>query len=195
MQNLVITSKGQALMTSLISEGITASFTKIAVSEHVYKKTELESLLVLKDIKQEVSISKLSRKDETMIQVVAGVTNETLTEGYYINTLGLYVKDSEDNEILYAVAIDDTPDYLSAFDNKTISSISYKLNVKVSNSEQVTLEVNPGAYATVKQVKELEEKITNLDGYAKGAGIEFSVDENGILNVTYDDGTEEGVEE
>ena len=189
MQNLVITRKGQELMTSHIAEGITVRFTKIALSEHVYQRSEIESLLSIEDIKQEVPISKLSRKDETMIQIVAGVTNDTLTEGYYINTLGLYVKDSEDNEMLYAVAIDDTPDYLSAFDNKTISSISYKLNVKVSNSEQVTIVVSPDTYATVEQVTELEEKLTNLDVYVKGEGLEFNV-VDGILTVTYEDGEE-----
>lgn len=194
MQNLVITNAGQELMTSLITKGTTASFTKIATSEHAYEKEELVNLLALEDIKQEVVISKLEQKDASTIEITAAITNEDLTEGYYINALGLYIKDNEGNEMLYAVAIDDTPDYAPAFDNRTISSIIYRLNVRVSNSEQVTLEVNPGAYATVKQVKELEEKIANLDGYAKGAGIEFFVDENGILNVTYDDGTEKGVE-
>lgn len=195
MQNLVITNAGQELMTSLITKGTTASFTKIATSEHAYKKEELENLLALEDIKQEVAISKLEQKDASTIEITAAVTNEELTRGYYIKTLGLYIKDNEGDEILYAVAIDDTPDHLSAFDNKTISSITYRLNVRVSNSEQVTLEVNLGTYATVEQVEELKEKITSLDEYAKGAGIEFSVDENGILNVTYDDGIEEGVEE
>ena len=42
----------------------------------------------------------------------------------------------------------------------------------------------------------LQQQIDNLgNSYVKGIGMELSIDENGILNVTYDDGTEEGVEE
>ena len=44
MQNLVITNAGQELMTSLITKGTTASFTKIATSEHAYEKEELGNL-------------------------------------------------------------------------------------------------------------------------------------------------------
>ena len=159
MQNLVITSAGQELMTSLIAEDATASFTKIATSEHEYLQSELETLTSLEDIKQEVAISKLERKDESSIEILAGATNEELTEGYYVKALGLYIKDGEGNEILYAVAIDDTPDYLPAFNNTAISNIIYRLNVKVSNSAQVTLEIAQDAYATAIQAKELQEQI------------------------------------
>ena len=169
MQNLVITNAGQELMTSLITKGTAASFTKIATSEHVYEKEELGILLALEDIKQEVPISKLEQKDASTIEITAAITNEELTEGYYIKALGLYMKNDEGNEILYAVAIDDIPDYVPAFDNKTISSIIYRLNVRVSNSEQVTLEVNPGAYAlqqdlidTQKELEKVKENTASI---------------------------------
>ena len=162
MQNLVITNAGQELMTNLITKGTTANFTKITTSEHVYEKEELGNLLALKDIKQEVAISKLEQKDASTIEITAAITNEELTEGYYIKALGLYIKDNEGNEILYAVAIDDTPDHLSAFDNKTISSIKYRLNVRVSNSEQVTLEIDPKVYATAEQVEELSNSVSEI---------------------------------
>ena len=163
MQNLVITNAGQELMTSLITKGTTASFTKIATSEHAYEKEELGNILALEDIKQEVAISKLEQKDASTIEITAAITNEELTEGYYINALGLYIKDNEGNEILYAVAIDDTPDYVPAFDNKTISNVIYRLNVRVSNSEQVTLEIDPKVYATVKQVEELSDTVSEAN--------------------------------
>lgn len=162
MQNLVITNAGQELITSLITKGTTASFTKIATSEHVYEKEELENLFALEDIKQEVAISKLEQKDASTIEITAAITNEELAEGYYIKALGLYMKNDEGNEILYAVAIDDTPDYLSAFDNKTISSIKYRLNVRVSNSEQVTLEIDPKVYATAEQIEELSNSVSEI---------------------------------
>ena len=159
MQNLVITNLGKELMTSLVAESTTASFTKIVTSSHTYEKAELEDLTSIEEVKQEILISKVERKDATMIEILAGITNEELTEGYYINTLGLYAKDGDGNEILYAVAIDDTPDYLDAFDNKAISNINYRLDAKVSNSSQVVLEVSPGAYATVEQVDNIQRMI------------------------------------
>lgn len=154
-------------MTNLIAESTTASFTKIATSNRVYQKEEIEGLTSIEDVKQEILISKVERKDASMIEILAGITNEDITEGYYINTLGLYAKDGDENELLYAVAIDDTPDYIDAFDNKVILSINYRLDVKVSNSSQVTLEVSPDAYATVKQIQELDQKISEMGDFTK----------------------------
>ena len=66
--------------------------------------------------------------------------------------------------------------------------------VQVSNAYNTQIVVENGIYATVEQVISIENTVANLSNtYAKGPGIEFSIS-NGILCVTYDDGTEEGVD-
>lgn len=160
MQNLVITSKGQELMSRLIAGTTTATFTKIAGSDHDYSGVSLEALTELEDVKQNVLVSKVTRTDLTLVEVLAALDNHDLTEGYYVKALGLYAKDGDGEEMLYAVSVETVaPDYLPAFSGKTVSSITYRLITKVDNSEQVTLEVNPGAFPTIEQVDNIQKMI------------------------------------
>lgn len=160
MQNLVITSKGQELMSRLIAGTTTATFTKIAGSDHDYSGVSLEALTELEDVKQNVLVSKVTRTGLTLVEVLAALDNHNLTEGYYVKALGLYAKDGDGEEMLYAVSIETVaPDYLPPFSGKTISSITYRLITKVDNSEQVTLEVNPGAFPTIEQVDNIQKMI------------------------------------
>lgn len=222
MQNLVITNKGQELIASMIAGTSTAIFTKICTSDYDYSSVELEELVELQNIKQIALVSKVSRKDEMTVEILAAIDNSELTDSYYVRALGLYAKIGDGNEILYAVSIENTnPDYMPAFEGKTVSGISFKLNTKVDNSEQIMLEVNSATLPTIEQVEELYNMVSEIQkmtgdvdvtgkgnlqqqiadtqkACAKGEGIEFSVID-GILCVTYDDGTEEieeeGVEE
>ena len=160
MQNLVITSKGQELMSRLIAGTTTATFTKIAGSDHDYSGVSLEALTELEDVKQNVLVSKVTRTDLTLVEVLAALDNHDLTEGYYVKALGLYAKDGDGEEMLYAVSVETVaPDYLPAFSGKTVSGITYRLITKVDNSEQVTLEVNPRAFPTIEQVDNIQKMI------------------------------------
>ena len=188
MQNLVITSKGQELMSRLIAGTTTATFTKIAGSDHDYSGVSLEALTELEDVKQNVLVSKVTRTDLTLVEVLAALDNHDLTEGYYVKALGLYAKDGDGEEMLYAVSIETVaPDYLPAFSGKTVSSITYRLITKVDNSEQVTLEVNPGAYPTVEQVDNIHQTIkthieTGVYGETGVHGFRYYNDTLQVLN-------------
>lgn len=179
MQDLIITSKGQELMAKMIAGTSTATFTKICTSDYDYSNTNLEELLQLYDIKQEALVSKVSRTDLTLVEVLAAINNSTLTTGYYVRGLGLYAKDSDDNEILYGISIESqNPDYMPAFGGKTVSGISYKLNTKVDNSEQVTLEINPAATPTIEQVESVQRNLnTHTDKTVNG--------ENGVHGLRF----------
>lgn len=157
MQSLIITNSGEELISRLIAETATASFTKISASDHDYSGVDLKTLTELEDVKQTALISGISRIDTTLIEIVAAMDNTELETGYYTRALGVYAKYQDGNEILFGVSIEpDTPSYLPPFSGKTISSISYRLNIKVNNSEQVNIEVTPGAYPTVEQFNDLQ---------------------------------------
>lgn len=156
MQDLVITNQGQELIAKMIAGTSNASFTKIQTSDYDYSTASLKDLTSLYDVKQEALVSSVSRTDTTMVEVLAAINNSNLDSGYYVKALGLFAKDIEDNEILYAVSIEtDNPDYMPAFGGKTVSGITYKMNTKVDISSQVTLEINPAAVPTMQQVQNI----------------------------------------
>ena len=205
---LVITEKGNELAAKLLAGATTASFTKIATSDCDYSGCDLKMLEGL-EIKQETSVSQVEREETAVVTVYGSIDAGVITEGYYIRAVGLYARDAEGTEILYAVASDGHPKYLAPYDDssRVLSGATFKLHVKVDNADQVSIEVDPAAVPSLREVQDLREKSENIkielsgvkqsladleNTSAKGEGLTFFVDNEGILNVTYDDGTEEG---
>lgn len=160
MNDLIITKQGQSLIAKMIAGTDTAKFTKLQTSSHDYTSDSLELLSELTEVKQEVEVSSVQRTDTSLVQVIAAIDNKEIIDGYYVRTIGLFAKDSKENEILYAIATDDKPDYMPAFGGKTVSGISYRLNTKVDVANQVIIELNPANSATIEQVENLE-KVVN----------------------------------
>lgn len=160
MGELVVTNKGKELITKLIEGSETINFTRIKTSIHDYSSDNLEDLTDIEEVRQESMISSVEKTDNTVVEVIAMINNNALQEGYYIKTIGLYAKDSNDNEILYGVSVAGKyADYMPAYGGKTVSSISYKLITKVDNAEQVNIEINPAAIPTITQINELKQVV------------------------------------
>lgn len=157
MGNLVITNKGRELMAEMIAGTSTGTFSRVCTSACDCSGMELEELTGLPDIKQEAAVSKVSRIDTAQVEVLAAINNSGLEEGYYVRGIGLYASGPDGEEILYGVSVEsEHPDYMPAFGGRTVSGITYRLNVKVDNSEQITIEVNPAAVSTVEQVEAVQ---------------------------------------
>ena len=157
MENIVITEQGKQLMSKVISETESMTFTKIAVSDYDYSGIELQNISELQSVKQTAIMAKISRTDGKTVEILAAINNEQIPEAYYVRTLGVYVKDSSENEILYGISISrENPDYMPAYDGKTLSGVSYRINVTVEDSEYITVNVNPAAVPTIMQVEDIE---------------------------------------
>lgn len=157
MENIVITEQGKQLMSKVISETESMTFTKIAVSDYDYSGIELPNISELQSVKQTAIISKTSRTDGKTVEILAAINNEQIPESYYVRTLGVYVKDSSENEILYGISISgENPDYMPAYEGKTLSGVSYRINVAVEDSEYITVNVNPAAVPTIMQVEDID---------------------------------------
>lgn len=157
MENIVITEQGKQLMSKVISETESMTFTKIAVSDYDYSGIELQNISELQSVKQTAIISKTSRTDGKTVEILAAINNEQIPEAYYVRTLGVYVKDSSENEILYGISISgENPDYMPAYEGKTLSGVSYRINVAVEDSEYITVNVNPAAVPTIMQVEDID---------------------------------------
>lgn len=148
-KKVVITKDGQALMAKLMSGAGTAEFTKIAVSSTTYSDSQLENLTSLAGIKQEAEISKVTRNNNVSVQVEGAISNIDVTVGYYMQTLGLYARDPQKGEILYAVTNASVAGYMPPFNDRTPSGAYFKLVTTIGNADNVTLQVDPAAVATI----------------------------------------------
>lgn len=165
---LTITNKGQALMAKLIAGKTKIEFTKVASSTNVYTEAQILALTSLANVKQTVSISKITRTNNVAVQIEAAMENSKLTAGYNMNTIGLYAKDPDDGEILYAVASVSSSDkgaYMPPYNGITVSGAYLKLTTTVSNADNVTLQVDQAAVATIGDITDLQKQISDLQGF------------------------------
>lgn len=159
---LVITNKGQALLAKMIAGSGNIEFTQISASSTAYTTdAQLEELTSLADVKQTSLISKITRTNEVAIEVEAAFTNTELTEGYHMKALGLYAVDPDDGEILYAVTRETSGNcYMPAYNGITVSGAYVQLVTTVGNAENVSLEVNQAAVATIGDIRDLQGRVT-----------------------------------
>ena len=171
---LIITGAGQALIAKVIAGTGNIRFTKVSTSDTAYEENKLEELTELSGIKQTSLISDIVRTNEVAVKIETAFHNTELTEGYYMRTMGLYAVDPDEGEILYAVTVETSGNcYIPPYNGVTVSGAYVQLITTVGNAEQVSLEVDAAAVATIGDLRELEEKIENLKMDLGDAYVQF----------------------
>lgn len=162
---LVITNKGRTLLAKMIAGSSNIEFTKISASSTTYTDTQLEGLTALANVEQTNLISKVTRTNDVTIKVETAFTNTELTAGYYMRVLGLYAIDPDDGEILYAVTKETSGNcYMPAYNGTTVSGAYIQLVTTVGNAQNVSLEVEQAVFATIGDIKRIEERLERING-------------------------------
>lgn len=157
---LSITDKGIKLNAAIIAGTGNIRFSKIATSGKTCTAEDIRELDVFEDIKQVSLVSKVARINDVTVKVEAAFTNTELTEGYYIRTIGLYALDFDGNEILYAVASETSGNcYIPPYNGTTVSGIFVQLLIAAGSAENISMEVNPAAVATIGDLKAFQEQM------------------------------------
>lgn len=163
---LYLTKRGQALVAKIMAGATNIQFTKVSTSSKVYAESALEALTALENVQQTNNVTKVTISNNTSVRVETAFTNEKLTAGYYLRCLGLYAKDPDLGEILYAVCVETSGlCYMPAYNGVTVSSAYIQLYTTVGNSDNVNLAVYSGAYATIEDIGALEAEIADLRAY------------------------------
>ncbi|MCI8811538.1 MAG: hypothetical protein HFF84_15895 [Oscillibacter sp.] len=161
---LVVTRKGQALIAKILAGTATdIDFVSVAASDASYSVEELEGLESLSAIMQESEISRKTRTNEVAVKVETAFSNTDLTVGYHMRTLGLFANDPDEGKILYAATVETSGNcYMPPYNGITVSGAYIQLITTVGNADNVSLEVNPGAIATIGDIQYLQEQLNEL---------------------------------
>lgn len=159
MDNIVLTENGLALRDKLNAGQTTATFTRFCTSSAEYDQSELGALTELKDSKLESAVTNLEiREDHTMV-ISGAVDNKSLQEGYYITLIGLYAKETDGEEILFAVSKASSPMYMPE-KSGALSGMSIRFSVKIENSDSINVTVDPTTAATLGDLNALRSEVT-----------------------------------
>lgn len=174
-KSIVITNAGLALVAAAHS-GDTIEFTAIKSGNGVYDNTEvLEEMTDLKSVKQTFGVTGITREEST-IKVRSVLTNDGVTDGYYITEIGLYALDSATGtEILYAVIVaeDSMADYFPPYSEspQSVTLETYITATGVEDGVTFTASIVEGTYVTVQDFEDFceytqnkfKENVTALD--------------------------------
>ena len=180
-----LTNNGAELIAEAIAEGVEIEFIKMVVGDGEYEDAEkskdaLQQRTGLKSLRQECGFSSVEATDENAVKLKAIIGNKNVTEGYRIREIGIIAKKSGDTTtegILYSIAVAEEADYLPSED----TPISYiqEYYTKVSNAENVMINVNMGAYAAAEDVERLSRPIykepENLEELTSGEELETAL--------------------
>lgn len=157
--NMVITTVGQALLTSVLGTQGTLTFSKFQTSSYQYSGgTDLSALTSLNSVQQEVTPSFAGVIDATNLYVSSSVDNENLATGYTAYTLGIFATDGN-SEVLFGVSTAVTPDVIPADTGGTPSTYTYRMQLKISSTDNIDINIEPGAYALAEDLEtEAEER-------------------------------------
>ena len=164
-RTMVITSKGQALITKMLAGKGNIQFTKISLSETAYTDEQLSSIGSLSGVKQSTSVTKVTKTSNSAVQIEGAVTNSDLTKGYNIRTIALYAKDPDEGEIVYAACGASTPGWMPPYNGVSTSGCFLKLVTTVQNSSNVTIKIDPAAVATIGDIQALQTQITDIQAF------------------------------
>lgn len=149
----VLTKQGLKLQAK-VDAGNAMQLTKCRLgSGTIGSGQQLEDLTELVAPVQTLPIASVTYSDESHACIISAVTdNSAVTTGYYLREFGLYAKDPDDGEILYAVASDSEPDFIPAKGTSTVISQEIGVALTFANASNVTAAVNTSATATISYV-------------------------------------------
>lgn len=188
---LVMTDKGIALQ-SKVQAGEVLNITKMKLgSGTLPAETDIRKLTDLIKPEQNLGIGGREPNGD-YCKISATISNVGLEAGYYVRELGVFAQDPDDGEILYAYTTDGAPDYLPAEGGSTVISQEFSVNIAVSDTDKINVEIDPGALATMGYVQ-LQVNEHNEDASAhEKAFSQHNTDETAHYDMTGATGSKAG---
>lgn len=157
-KRIVTTEAGLELLAKAYESETTIMFTAVKTGNGIYDGTEdLSGATALKSVKQSFGLSGVSRTG-AQVKVRSVLSNNGVTSGYDITEIGLYAKNPDSAEILYAIIVAETglEDYLPPFE-ETPTSITLEMYIAIAEEQsKVTFaaEIVAGTYVAVEDFQD-----------------------------------------
>lgn len=137
-----LTKQGEALQAK-VEAGATLTLTKLQLGdgtvESVMDYYERTALFSPRDDVEITTVAPFLTATRSACKVTGSLMNIEVEEGYDARELGIFAKDTDEREILYAVSYDDTPTYIpSKFAG---AEIELDFDVYISISSDTVVEV------------------------------------------------------
>ena len=153
----VVTESGQNLIAQAFTSEKKLIFTSAKTSSYSYPAgTNISALTGLQDVVQSVIPSGTKTIGGNVAQVTVRFDNDSIDQAYLIQTIGLYAKIEDEEEILFSVTQATVPDEMPVHSEVSPSAYIYNIQSTVQNASQITITVNPTGAASVQDFLDIQ---------------------------------------
>lgn len=180
---LVITNEGKELLNNSVVSGKKITFTTAVASSEKHNLEELKALTALEP--RQITALKNVNVENDIIKISLEFNNAELTEGYLLQSLGVYAK-TDASDVLFAVAKEETESVYIPPKNMGAGGLNIRLTIRLENAENVQINIDPSGVATIIDIHNLEEKI---DAHSDDRAVHVTKEDKKAWNLTYEQST------
>ncbi len=139
-RKLIITTAGFDFLTQAVKDNTAIAFSGVVLAARNYTDEEIATLATLADPMQTITNLGIVKPSPETIQITAMVSNSAAETGYSYSSIGLFAKNANGEEVLFAVSGSNSPGVIPP--NTSLFSARLELLLTVSNAEQITFTVD-----------------------------------------------------
>ena len=163
-QQIKLTKRGNELIQRTLGDGADLEFREVRLSSQSYNQDELKDLTDLDNIQQTATLSQVKRLADNNIQLSTVFNNDEVSNGFTVNTIGVYVTnpDQVEETILYGVtSTDEHPFYMAPHSVNPVS-ITLNLTVGIGEAENFSINVDPTGAASREDLDSVKDLVKQL---------------------------------
>lgn len=164
-----LTKKGADYLATKLANELAVEFLKVEIGDGVVLSGQnLKNQTSLISYKKQAKILK-KEQENNAINITIQITNDDITQGFYLKEIGIYVNDSSDGGCLYWYCNEDNAQYIPA---KSDSVIAFEIDIRMEVTNSDATIINWSGKNTWINKEYLEENYTKNGGY-KGTAREI----------------------
>ena len=177
-----LTKKGADYLATRLANELAVEFLKVEIGDGVVVSGQNpKNQTSLISYKKDVRILK-KEQENNAINLTIQITNDDITQGFYLKEIGIYVNDSTSNGCLYWYCNEDNAQYIPA---KTDSVIAFEIDIRMEVTNSDATIINWSGKNTWINKDYLEENYTQNGGYK---GTTQEVDDRVVSALGKEDG-------
>lgn len=177
-----LTKKGADYLATRLANELAVEFLKVEIGDGaVVSGQNPKNQTSLISYKKDVRILK-KEQENNAINLTIQITNDDITQGFYLKEIGIYVNDSSSNGCLYWYCNEDNAQYIPA---KTDSVIAFEIDIRMEVTNSDATIINWSGKNTWINKDYLEENYTQNGGYT---GTAQEIDDRVVSALGKEDG-------
>lgn len=177
-----LTKKGADYLATRLANELAVEFLKVEIGDGaIISGQNPKNQTSLISYKKDVRILK-KEQENNAINLTIQITNDDITQGFYLKEIGIYVNDSTSNGCLYWYCNEDNAQYIPA---KTDSVIAFEIDIRMEVTNSDATIINWSGKNTWINKEYLEENYTQKGGYT---GTAQEIDDRVVSALGKEDG-------